>query len=188
MRASRPADYEGRTPTRQVGQPASKTGPMHASSTPDDHPASRRPTLSVFALAVGIVFFAFSLTPSLIPRDYVLQGVLGGVVMALGYGLGQFGLLLWRYVELPLARDRLGRVLNALALVVAGLTVAIGSAVAPAWCGAENPECSIGVLVLWAAAGMAAGAVVGQVMKATRGQADAARVRELILEKLGVQG
>ena len=34
----------------------------------------------------------------------------------------------------------------------------------------------------------AAGAVVGQVMKATRGQADAARVRELILEKLGVQG
>lgn len=116
MRASRPADYEGRTPTRQVGQPASKTGPMHASSTPDDHPASRRPTLSVFALAVGIVFFAFSLTPSLIPRDYVLQGVLGGVVMALGYGLGQFGLLLWRYVELPLARDRLGRVLNGLAL------------------------------------------------------------------------
>lgn len=34
----------------------------------------------------------------------------------------------------------------------------------------------------------AAGAIVGQVMKATRGQADAARVRELILEKLGVEG
>ena len=34
----------------------------------------------------------------------------------------------------------------------------------------------------------AAGAVVGQVMKATRGQADAGRVRELILEKLGVEG
>lgn len=34
----------------------------------------------------------------------------------------------------------------------------------------------------------AAGAIVGQVMKATRGQADAGRVRELILEKLGVQG
>jgi len=34
----------------------------------------------------------------------------------------------------------------------------------------------------------AAGALVGAVMKATRGQADAARVRELILEKLGVQG
>ncbi|AEW96686.1 MULTISPECIES: Asp-tRNA(Asn)/Glu-tRNA(Gln) amidotransferase subunit GatB [Streptomycetaceae] len=34
----------------------------------------------------------------------------------------------------------------------------------------------------------AAGALVGAVMKATRGQADAARVRELILAKLGVQG
>lgn len=34
----------------------------------------------------------------------------------------------------------------------------------------------------------ATGAVVGQVMKATRGQADAGRVRELILEKLGVEG
>jgi aspartyl-tRNA(Asn)/glutamyl-tRNA(Gln) amidotransferase subunit B len=34
----------------------------------------------------------------------------------------------------------------------------------------------------------AAGALVGAVMKATRGQADAGRVRELILEKLGAEG
>jgi aspartyl-tRNA(Asn)/glutamyl-tRNA(Gln) amidotransferase subunit B len=34
----------------------------------------------------------------------------------------------------------------------------------------------------------AAGALVGAVMKATRGQADAARVRELILDRLGVEG
>jgi aspartyl-tRNA(Asn)/glutamyl-tRNA(Gln) amidotransferase subunit B len=34
----------------------------------------------------------------------------------------------------------------------------------------------------------AAGAIVGGVMKATRGQADAGRVRELIFERLGVQG
>ncbi|KWW99602.1 Asp-tRNA(Asn)/Glu-tRNA(Gln) amidotransferase subunit GatB [Carbonactinospora thermoautotrophica] len=34
----------------------------------------------------------------------------------------------------------------------------------------------------------AAGALVGAVMKATRGQADAARARELILQRLGVQG
>ncbi len=34
----------------------------------------------------------------------------------------------------------------------------------------------------------AVGALVGAVMKATRGQADAARVRELILEKLGAEG
>lgn len=34
----------------------------------------------------------------------------------------------------------------------------------------------------------AAGALIGAVMKITRGQADAKRVRELVLEKLGVQG
>ncbi len=34
----------------------------------------------------------------------------------------------------------------------------------------------------------AAGALIGAVMKLTRGQADARRVRELVLEKLGVQG
>jgi aspartyl-tRNA(Asn)/glutamyl-tRNA(Gln) amidotransferase subunit B len=34
----------------------------------------------------------------------------------------------------------------------------------------------------------AAGAIVGAVMKATRGQADAARVRELIFQRLGVEG
>jgi aspartyl-tRNA(Asn)/glutamyl-tRNA(Gln) amidotransferase subunit B len=33
----------------------------------------------------------------------------------------------------------------------------------------------------------AAGAIVGAVMKATRGQADAARVRELIFQRLGVE-
>ena len=32
------------------------------------------------------------------------------------------------------------------------------------------------------------GAIVGGVMKATRGQADAGRVRELILQRLGVEG
>nr|MCU0284504.1 Asp-tRNA(Asn)/Glu-tRNA(Gln) amidotransferase GatCAB subunit B [Candidatus Nanopelagicales bacterium] len=34
----------------------------------------------------------------------------------------------------------------------------------------------------------AAGAIVGAVMKATRGQADAARVRALIFQRLGVEG
>jgi aspartyl-tRNA(Asn)/glutamyl-tRNA(Gln) amidotransferase subunit B len=34
----------------------------------------------------------------------------------------------------------------------------------------------------------AAGAIVGAVMKATNGQADAVRVRELLLDRLGVAG
>jgi len=34
----------------------------------------------------------------------------------------------------------------------------------------------------------AAGAIVGAVMKATKGQADAARVREIILSRAGLEG
>jgi aspartyl-tRNA(Asn)/glutamyl-tRNA(Gln) amidotransferase subunit B len=34
----------------------------------------------------------------------------------------------------------------------------------------------------------AIGALIGPIMKATRGQADAGRVRQIIMEKLGVQG
>jgi uncharacterized membrane protein len=62
--------------------------------------------ISILALFVGCLFFAASLTPSLIPRDWVLQGGLGGMVAALGYMLGRFCLLLYRQMELPLLRGR----------------------------------------------------------------------------------
>ncbi|WP_306117775.1 MULTISPECIES: alpha/beta-hydrolase family protein [unclassified Roseitalea] len=76
-------------------------------------PASRGLSLSWFSLLIGVIFFAASLTPSLIPRDFVLQGVLGGVVAALGYGLGQFLMFVWRYMELPVAQGLTARVLHA---------------------------------------------------------------------------
>jgi uncharacterized membrane protein len=45
------------------------------------------------ALLLAIVFFAFSMTPSLLPRVWYLQGVATGISVATGYGLGC--LLLW---------------------------------------------------------------------------------------------
>lgn len=36
----------------------------------------------------GLVFFCLSCTPSLLPRGYVLQGVVSGISFAIGYGLG----------------------------------------------------------------------------------------------------
>jgi uncharacterized membrane protein len=66
-------------------------------------------SFSGLGLLLGALFFAASLTPSLIPRAYPLQGVLGGVSLAAGYGLGVLALWLWQYLELPLARDRLRR-------------------------------------------------------------------------------
>lgn len=47
------------------------------------------------------IFFAFSLAPSLLPRPAVIQGVLSGVSLAVGYGLGALGVWLWSYLQLP---------------------------------------------------------------------------------------
>ncbi|MCP4074325.1 MAG: hypothetical protein GY742_21770 [Hyphomicrobiales bacterium] len=56
---------------------------------------------STTGLLVGTFFFAFSLTPSLVPRIALLQGVLSGISFAVGYGLGNLGVWLWDYLELP---------------------------------------------------------------------------------------
>ena len=49
-------------------------------------------------LWLGTLFFAGSLTPSLVPRDTLLQGALSGVSFALGYGIGVFLRKLWHFL------------------------------------------------------------------------------------------
>ncbi|MCX2928817.1 alpha/beta-hydrolase family protein [Mycobacterium sp. CVI_P3] len=44
--------------------------------------------LDFVGVAFGAFFFCLSLTPSLLPRDWVLAGVIGGINAAIGYGLG----------------------------------------------------------------------------------------------------
>lgn len=56
---------------------------------------------SVPCLLLGLLFFAASLTPSLIPRGPAVQGLLGGLVLAIGYLIGQIVALLWRAADLP---------------------------------------------------------------------------------------
>jgi len=66
---------------------------------------------SVPCLLLGLLFFAASLTPSLIPRGPDVQGILGGLVTALGYLIGQVVALLWRAAEMPRLSGRPAKVL-----------------------------------------------------------------------------
>lgn len=58
-------------------------------------------SFSAVGLLTGTLFFAASLTPSLVPRNFMTQGVLSGCSLAVGYGLGVFGVWLWAYLQLP---------------------------------------------------------------------------------------
>jgi uncharacterized membrane protein len=80
------------------------------------------PRPSVFALILGLLFVAASLTPSLVPRAPLLQGVLGGVVMSLGYLAGRIIEGLWNFADMPVAKgDAKDVTLGILALAVLGL-------------------------------------------------------------------
>ncbi|ETA71359.1 MULTISPECIES: alpha/beta hydrolase [Mesorhizobium] len=61
-------------------------------------------SLSAGGLLLGTLFFAASLTPTLLPRTVVTQGVLSGFALAAGYGIGVFGRWLCVYLELPAPR------------------------------------------------------------------------------------
>lgn len=57
--------------------------------------------LSSCGFALALLFFAASLTPSLIPRAAHVQGILGGTVMAMGYCIAILLLACWRFLEIP---------------------------------------------------------------------------------------
>src|SRR5215831_10467166 len=88
-------------------------------------------SFSTCGLLLGTLFFAVSLTPTLLPRSFVTQGVLAGCSLAAGYGIGVFDRWLWAYMELPQPKGRLLR--------VAKLAAATGCAV-------------VAVIFLWQAA------------------------------------
>jgi uncharacterized membrane protein len=53
--------------------------------------------LDFVGVAFGALFFCLSLTPSLLPRNYLFQGLIGGINAAIGYGIGVLiGTLVWR--------------------------------------------------------------------------------------------
>ena len=63
-------------------------------------------TPSPFGLILGAAAFVAALTPSMIPRPGVLQGVECGLAFALLYGLGTGASALWSWLQLPVAGYR----------------------------------------------------------------------------------
>ena len=80
-------------------------------------------SLSTAGLLLGTLFFAASLTPTLVPRSFLTQGVLSGSAFAAGYGIGVLGDWLWTYMELPRARGRTRRKMTLGAAVVCAVVV-----------------------------------------------------------------
>jgi uncharacterized membrane protein len=75
-------------------------------------------------IVLGALFFAASLTPTLVPRSYLTQGVLAGACFAIGYAVGIVCRWLWYYLELPRPSARIRSMSNAL-VAVASLIVVI---------------------------------------------------------------
>ena len=80
-------------------------------------------SFSGLGLVIGALLLAASLTPSLIPRSFLLQGVLGGVCFAIGYGVGILCREIWAWLELPFPSERWARRLTWAAAAVAAVIV-----------------------------------------------------------------
>jgi len=87
--------------------------------------------LSTVGLAFALVFFCFSMTPSLLPREWYLQGVASGICVSLGYAFGAtLGWLLRAFGFRPWPRSRqriANRVLVAAAVVLVPLFGVLGA-------------------------------------------------------------
>jgi uncharacterized membrane protein len=87
--------------------PEDEAGPEARPEAPGP-PAARKPRFgenpwwvrhyTFMGTTVGLVFIWFSMTPSLLPRSAMFQGLVSGFSGAIGYGLGVFAVWLYRYL------------------------------------------------------------------------------------------
>jgi len=86
------------TPVDEVAKGRDREEQAAATPRPSAEPGKRRKLLYVTlpgcwgALIVG----SLSFTPSLLPRDGIIQGLIWGITAAIGYGLGVLGAWIWR--------------------------------------------------------------------------------------------
>jgi uncharacterized membrane protein len=88
------------TQTKEPEVPPAAEEPKEPAPEP---PVTKRPWwlrhYTFFGTAVGLVFLWFSMTPSLLPRGPLFQGLVSGAAGAIGYALGVFAVWLVRYMR-----------------------------------------------------------------------------------------
>lgn len=90
-------------------------------------------SLSTGGILLGTLFFVASLTPSLLPRTFLMQGVVSGCSLAAGYGIGIFGSWLWSYMELMQPNGRVLRVAQTTAATGCAIVTIVSLGHAPGW-------------------------------------------------------
>ncbi len=88
---------------------------------------------TALGLMLGTLFFAASLTPSLVPRHPVVQGVLSGLCLGAGYGIGVAVRSLWLFLQLPVPQPRTLRAGQFAAILLCAVVAAIALWKASAW-------------------------------------------------------
>lgn len=81
--------------------------------------------LGVVGVLLGTVFFAFSLTPSLLPRPSAVQGLISGLSFAAGYAFGIAGRWIWISLHLPTTPPRTTRIIKRVAFALCLIVAAI---------------------------------------------------------------
>ncbi len=71
-------------------------------------------SFSFVGLIFAILFFAASVTPSLLPRTMLFQGLLSGFALAIGYGVGEAVMRIWEFLEIPSPAQRIQKALKTL--------------------------------------------------------------------------
>lgn len=57
-------------------------------------------SFSAVGLLLALTFFCVSMTPSMLPRPPMVQGILSGILLVVGYGVGKALLFCWRFLEI----------------------------------------------------------------------------------------
>ena len=76
-------------------------------------------------MLVALLFFAFSLYESLLPRTGLFQGVVSGITIAIGYGLGALGHWLWVYLEIPTLKGKPRQIVGGILVALLGVVVVL---------------------------------------------------------------